>query len=256
MRYEIIANRFAPKRTDLVDGVYSASHSICFSKCNFSCPFCDFTQRPDENYKYYNLAEFENKVNELLRKGRSFKFTGGEPTLNPELFEHLKIVRKNGGYIYLDTNGSNPRVIKKLIDEKLVDVLGVSIKGITKEEASKIAGVKNVELVWDNVFQTIKKASEAKDVRTIVTCVFTYDNFEGRINKFAELMKTFPDVYLKINNLQGSWHPKELKLVKVPNDTLEYEVDSFIKMCPEWSGRVILINTEEAIENYSKIRFY
>ncbi|PWB02110.1 hypothetical protein C5O24_12675, partial [Paramuribaculum intestinale] len=63
-------------------------------------------------------------------QGNAFKFTGGEPTLNPKLIDDMEVIRDLGGFIYLDTNGSRPDIVGKIIDRKLVDVLAVSLKGL------------------------------------------------------------------------------------------------------------------------------
>ena len=84
MSYEIIANRFAPKRLDMPSEKFNVnSHSICYNRCNFRCPFCDFRERPEENYLEFTDDEFKHLVEQLIKKGNNFKFTGGEPTLNP-----------------------------------------------------------------------------------------------------------------------------------------------------------------------------
>ena len=63
------------------------------------------------------------------------------------------------GTVFLDTNGSMLNIIKGLLDENLVDVLGVSLKGLNEEEALETSGIKNVSLCWNNVLETIKIAS-------------------------------------------------------------------------------------------------
>lgn len=44
-----------------------------------------------------------------------FKFTGGEPCLNIYLEEELQIVKQNNGIVFLDTNGSLPAIVEKLL---------------------------------------------------------------------------------------------------------------------------------------------
>lgn len=76
MYYEIIANRFAPKRKDLLSEEYSASHSICYNKCNYNCCFCDFRDRPSDAYQRFVGDGFVKEVEKLLSRGSNFKFTG------------------------------------------------------------------------------------------------------------------------------------------------------------------------------------
>ena len=96
MSYKIIANKFAPKEFGLkvTDKDYKKCHSISYNKCNFNCKFCEFNIKSDKNlFLEYTDEEFIKIVNNLMVKGRNFKFTGGEATLNPRLYDHLQIVR-------------------------------------------------------------------------------------------------------------------------------------------------------------------
>ena len=151
MFYEIIPNKFAPKRADKAPSMQTNLHQICYGKCNCNCIFCDFKKRPISAYNSYDNTSFEKAIDELLLKGNNFKFTGGEPTLNPQLEEHLKIVKLKGGYIYLDSNGSNPEKLETLMKQQLLGVLGISLKGVSKEEALQISNIKNQNLIWDTL---------------------------------------------------------------------------------------------------------
>ena len=53
---------------------------------------------------------------------------GGEPTINKELPDFIKKIKKLDYLVKLDTNGSNPEILKKLIDEKLIDYAAMDIK--------------------------------------------------------------------------------------------------------------------------------
>ena len=254
MKYEIIACHYAPKRRDLANE--TLSHSMCYGCCNFNCLFCDFRARPKQSYIYYTDKDFDTLLDELFKHSKNFKFSGGEPTLNPKIINHLTNVKNRGGFVYFDTNGSNPDVIEKLLQMELVDVLGISLKGATKEEAVQVSR-SNPTLVWDNVFKTLQIAGNYKKAHTIVTLVFTKANYKGRINTFADLIKDIPNVQLKINNLQRDDHkPNAYELISVQSDELVNEVEEFIAKNPEWKGRTILINTLDAISDYSKIQFY
>jgi pyruvate formate lyase activating enzyme len=54
--------------------------------------------------------------------------TGGEPTLHVALPQLLSEIKKLGFLIKLDTNGTNPKMLKQLIDKKLVDYIAMDIK--------------------------------------------------------------------------------------------------------------------------------
>ena len=41
---------------------YSASHSICYNKCNYNCCFCDFRDRPSDAYQRFVGDGFVKEV--------------------------------------------------------------------------------------------------------------------------------------------------------------------------------------------------
>lgn len=97
-------------------------------KCNFRCPFC-------HNGLTVLDSEVEIKFEDILTflKSRvglidAVVISGGEPTLMPELKERIKIIRDLGFKIKLDTNGTNPTLLKELVNEHLLDYVAMDIK--------------------------------------------------------------------------------------------------------------------------------
>ena len=54
--------------------------------------------------------------------------TGGEPTLQPELASLITQIKAMGFAVKLDTNGSNPAVLKELVSQNLLDYVAMDIK--------------------------------------------------------------------------------------------------------------------------------
>ena len=67
--------------------------------------------------------------------------TGGEPCLQPDLPEFIRKIKKLGFLVKLDTNGSYPETLVKLIKEKSVDYIAMDLKAPT-EKYSKVTGIK------------------------------------------------------------------------------------------------------------------
>ncbi len=112
--------------------------------CNWRCPFC-------HNYgsvlQSQIVIDFEDIINYLeSRKGLidAVVITGGEPTLMPELKERIIRIRELGFRIKLDTNGSNPKVLKDLVNSKLIDYVAMDIKN-SMDMYAPTCGVKRVE---------------------------------------------------------------------------------------------------------------
>ena len=110
------------------DGKMSAT--IFLGACNFRCPFChnsSLVLNPNDNEK----ISF-NEIYDYLRKRRGILeavcITGGEPTLYPDLFEMIKEIKELGYLVKLDTNGTNPAIVKELYKEGLIDYVAMDIK--------------------------------------------------------------------------------------------------------------------------------
>jgi pyruvate formate lyase activating enzyme len=54
--------------------------------------------------------------------------TGGEPTLHHDLKDFIRRIKSLGFLVKLDTNGSNPEVLREILQEKLVDLVAMDIK--------------------------------------------------------------------------------------------------------------------------------
>lgn len=231
-------------------------HSLAYGKCNYRCEFCSVCNWKEEKLSEYTLESFEKEIWELMRYSKNFKFTGGEPTLNPYLADMLRIVKLYNGQVFLDTNGSRPEKVRALLDENLVDVMGISLKGINREEATATAAIKNSKLCWDNVFETIEMGSKAENVSMIITYVACEGYFkEEDLDTVAKLLSPFPDVTLKINNCYDDVRPDKNR-VGLDKSEIYSMVQRFVERHPEYKGRTVLFRDHESCFDNSKIALF
>jgi len=231
-------------------------HWLSYGKCNYRCSFCSFDKWTTDKYPELTLEIFEQKVWELLRYSKNFKFTGGEPTLNPYLPDLLKIVKIYGAQVYLDTNGSRPHKIKPLLDAGLVDILGISLKGLCAKEAADTARITNSKLCWDNVFESIRIGSEAKNVSVILTYVACDGHFnDSSLDALAEKLKDYPNVTLKINNCYFE-DQIEGRRKGLDKPVIYSMVERFVERHPEFKGRTILFRDHDSCVDQTKIAFF
>lgn len=251
----IAPNFFAPKCADRdLNFDIRNSHAIVTSRCNFQCSFCKHGISGEKS-NYMTFSNYESIIKELMNQGKMFKFTGGEPCMNPYIKEMVEVVKNNGGIVFLDTNGSMTNVVTSLLKNRLIDVLGVSLKGLTSKEALKTSNTINPLLCWRNVLNTIETATKYENVRVIVTYV-AYNDFKySDLCKFSKILDKFGDnIYLKINNLCGKEH-RDQNLKTLDAEILPKMIVEFIKKNPKWKNRTILVNSSDGVSNYSKIIF-
>jgi len=88
--------------------------------------------------------------------------TGGEPTLHSNLPDLCSKLKEMGFLVKVDTNGTNPTMIRELIDKGLVDYISLDIKApLTVEKYSKATGV-NAEKLLEKVKETVRTLLTSK----------------------------------------------------------------------------------------------
>jgi pyruvate formate lyase activating enzyme len=115
----------------LIDWPKRIAAVIFVGGCNFRCPFCYNADLVLNSQKIPDLDE--KKILEKLKERKDFiegvVFTGGEPTLNPDLETSIRKIKEVGLKTALETNGSNPEILAKLIKQNLLDGIFMDIKG-------------------------------------------------------------------------------------------------------------------------------
>jgi len=119
------------QKTSLIDYSPYTSCVVFVSGCNFRCGFC---QNPDLLVEVSKMPSIsEKELFSFLEKRKKWLdgvcITGGEPCLYDELLGFVKEVKDFGYKVKLDTNGTNPAMLKELIDGGLVDYIAMDIKG-------------------------------------------------------------------------------------------------------------------------------
>ena len=118
-------------KNSIIDYPGKLSCGIFLSGCNFDCPYC---HNPDlVKGCAGRSAEFNpGNIYRFIENRKGFLdgvvISGGEPTLQEDLFDLCRRIKNMGFPVKLDTNGSRPRVIKRLIDEGLVDYIAMDLK--------------------------------------------------------------------------------------------------------------------------------
>ena len=115
--------------------------TVFLQGCNFRCPFCHNSEllgpEGETAISVEELLSFLNKRRGMLD---GVCITGGEPTVQRDLPDLLRAVKALGYPVKLDTNGSNPAMLKALVGEGLVDYVAMDIKS-SKEKYGLTAGV-------------------------------------------------------------------------------------------------------------------
>ncbi|MDR2200505.1 MAG: anaerobic ribonucleoside-triphosphate reductase activating protein [Puniceicoccales bacterium] len=98
--------------------------------CNFRCPFCHNPELVEGNVEKVpeeTVWEFLSVRREQLE---GVVISGGEPTLQRDLPDFIEKIKALGFAVKLDTNGTNPRILKILLSRGILDFVAMDIKHI------------------------------------------------------------------------------------------------------------------------------
>lgn len=99
--------------------------------CNFRCPYCHNPElvEPEQFNDTIEQEKILDFLKERVGKIEGVTITGGEPTIHHDLLDFIKKIKALGFLVKLDTNGSNPKVLKEIIENKMVDYIAMDLKG-------------------------------------------------------------------------------------------------------------------------------
>jgi pyruvate formate lyase activating enzyme len=160
-------------------------------------------------------------LNRRRGKLEAVVITGGEPTLHKDLPEFIRKIKDLGYLVKLDTNGTNPEMLKTLIEGKMLDYIAMDIKSSLRNYAKTA----NVDVDLAKIKKSLKiimKSGLSYEFRTtIVPGLVSASDIEN----IGELIKGADKWYLQqfkpgtplVNDEYGKIKPygnKELKAIR------------------------------------------
>jgi len=157
------------QKTTVIDYPGKVACTVFLPDCDFRCPFCHNPSLINDVKSLQLIPESEFFDFLDSRKGwlEGVCITGGEPLLSPGLLEFVRKIKSRGLLVKLDTNGSLPKLLKCLLDDKLLDYIAMDIKA-SPERYSAAAGVRvNMTDIQESI-NLIRSSGVAYEFRTTV----------------------------------------------------------------------------------------
>lgn len=195
------------QKMTMLDFPGNVACTVFTAGCNFRCPFCHnallVTEiNNDETYTEEKILSYLSKRKGVLD---GICISGGEPLMQKDIFSFIKKVKDMGFLVKLDTNGSFPDKLKKLIDESLVDCVAMDIKN-SPEKYAMTVGVENFDMA--PVYESIKILLEGKvdyEFRTtVVKELHTAQDIEKIGDMISGAEKYFLQQFIDSGNLISS----------------------------------------------------
>jgi len=224
----------------LIDYPGKVAATVFTAGCNFRCPYCYSSEIviPEKIEKQPIIPEkeffdFLDDRNGLLE---GVVVCGGEPTIHKDLPDFMKKIKEKGFLVKLDSNGSNPEVLNKLIQNKLVDYVAMDVKG-PKEKYGLMTGLNDK---WDKIMMgkieesinILKRSKIDYEFRTtVVPDVLKKED----ILKIADWIKPAKRYYLQNYRAEKETiNPEFMKKKSYSEEFLleiQEEISSFFDVC-------------------------
>jgi pyruvate formate lyase activating enzyme len=210
------------QKTSLIDYPGLVSCVVFLTGCNFACPYCHNPDLARGDLPAGGAMALDDFV-AFLEQRRGFLdavvITGGEPTLSGDLVEICRAIKSLGFLLKLDTNGSRPQVVARLLEAGLVDYLAMDLKTLPEEYAPHLSPRPCAEALTDSI-RIIQASGLAHEFRT--TCVRPFVD-QDRIAAMARRISGAPLYALQALQTESLLNPDFFQPLPAPFSPSEME---------------------------------
>ena len=123
------------QKLTLLDFPQKVACTVFLGGCNLRCPFCQNGEILDGRTADMTEDDFFAFLKKRQKILDGVCVSGGEPLLHEGIFSFIEKIRALGYAVKLDTNGTFPVRLKRLVQEKLIDYVAMDIKNSPKKYA-------------------------------------------------------------------------------------------------------------------------
>lgn len=168
------------QKSSLIDYPEKISAIVFTQGCNFRCPYC---HNPElllvKCETDFTVSHFIDFLKTRIGKLDGVAITGGEPTLHKNLPDFIKQIKELGFCVKLDTNGTNPDMLKNLINGNLIDYIAMDIKAPINKYHQITCSKTNTDKILKSI-ELLKKSNIDFEFRTtIVKSQLSMNDFEA-----------------------------------------------------------------------------
>lgn len=224
---------FGLQKLTLLDFPQKLASTIFTGGCNFKCPFC---HNKDLVFLPENMTEIkEEDILQYLTKRKGVLegvcVSGGEPLLQGNLEPLLRMIKQLGYAIKLDTNGSCPERLQRIVKEGLIDYVAMDVKNCPRRYGETI-GLPAYELTAiDQSIHYLKENHIPYEFRTTIVKEF---HTKQDILELGQWLENARAIYLqKFENservIQEGLHPCEDETMEEYRSILQQYLPAYIR---------------------------
>lgn len=208
--------------TSLLDWDGKIVSTLFVPYCNFRCPFCHnqgLVEKP-QGFQTISLSRIEKYLVEHKDFIDGVCLTGGEPALhkNRGLFEFMRRIKDLGFQVKIDTNGTDPELLQKVLDKKIIDYIAMDIKGPLANKYHKLAGVKtDLDKIKQSIMIIMEDRVPYEFRTTVVPAMLGIKDIEG----IARAIKGARKFVLQQFVAENAWDEALREIKPYPREKLD-----------------------------------
>lgn len=168
------------QKLTLLDYPQKPACTVFLGGCNFRCPFCHNWELLDGAFP---AAMDEAELMRFLQARRGMLdgvcVTGGEPLMSDDVLPLLEKLREMGYAVKIDTNGSYPARLERILSAGLVDYVAMDIKNSPEKYALTAGGFSDMEKIRESVSLLMQGKADYEFRTTVVDELHCEDDFHA-----------------------------------------------------------------------------
>jgi len=145
------------QKNSFIDYPGKIASVVFLGGCNMRCHYCHNSELlKAESNKLDFQKEILPQIKEQLGFIDAVVISGGEPTMHPYIIQIIKKIKSLGQdlLIKLDTNGTNPQIVKDLVEKGLVNYIAMDVKTLI-QKYDQITGVQYTAFSLEHIQESV-----------------------------------------------------------------------------------------------------
>lgn len=155
------------QKLSLVDYPRHTAIALFTIGCNMRCGYCHNPELVLPERYADTIPEEDILLFLKSRVGRveGVAISGGEPTMHADLPQFIEQVKRLGFLVKLDTNGTNPEMVRELLAKNMLDYVAMDIKASMVRYQEVVARPVDVDAIQETI-RLIKQSGVDHEFRT------------------------------------------------------------------------------------------
>lgn len=166
----------------LLDYPGNVSTILFYHGCTIKCPYCYNSLIVKNEIPLIGGETVQNYIKRRKNILDAVVFSGGECTLHPGLYDDINFCKSLGLKIKLDTNGTNDKMVRRLLEENLLDYVALDYK--CPEDKKNIFGF--TDKLYNNFINSLENLLEFNVPFEVRTTIHADITSEGDVNNILK----------------------------------------------------------------------